>query len=246
MNQKSDSVHDPEMIDELMLSALAMSNAPNYNRWIADLIGEYLYRDVLEVGCGVGNFSRFLLESPRVRSLHCIDISNAAIAYCREHFQNDKIRFDRMGVDELKGKYDTIICLNVLEHIEDDIQSLHHMISLLQPGGFLFLLVPAHSWLFCRWDEAAGHWRRYNKRGVLRVLRQSVGDLTPFNIRQFYFNAIGALGYFLVFRLLRESPRQAGISKIGFFDRFLVPILRHIEGDWLPFGISVITVIEKR
>lgn len=135
--------------------------------------------------------------------------------------------------------------MNVLEHIEDDERALRHMLSLLKPGGTLFLLVPAHDLLYSPFDLESGHFRRYHKTRMMALIRRVCPDRLP-AIRQFYFNTIGALGYFAVYRLMRKAPRADATSEIGWFDKFVVPIQRRLEPLRVPFGISLITVLTKR
>lgn len=227
----------------LFVSAIEMAGADNYNDWTFDLFAPYLRGQVLEVGCGVGSFTRRIIAHGKFESLLSIDISAAAVAHTRQHTQHPALSLRHQDVRGITGKFDTIICMNVLEHIKEDATTLHHMIELLSSRGTLFLLVPAHQFLYSSFDRAVGHYRRYNKRDMHKLLN----DLNnPVTYNYFYFNIIGALGYWFVYHVLRKPPNSnATASEIGAFDKYVVPVMRRFEGNHLPFGLSLVTVITK-
>jgi SAM-dependent methyltransferase len=134
--------------------------------------------------------------------------------------------------------------MNVLEHIEDDRSALDHMLSLVRPGGTLFLLVPAHAFLFSAFDTAGGHFRRYNKRGMRDLFSRAVPP-EGISLDQFYFNTIGAAGYWAVYRLMQKQPRGGAESEIGWFDRAVVPWQRRLEPRWAPFGLSLVSIAKR-
>src|SRR5207302_1798418 len=111
----------------------------------------------------VGTFTRRLAASPSLRRLLSIDISADAVEHCRVTIAHPSVEFRTADVVTVDGAFDLIVCMNVLEHIEDDYRALRHMLSLLRPGGTLFLLVPSHDLLYSDFDRASGHYRRYSK-----------------------------------------------------------------------------------
>ncbi len=228
---------------ELFVSSTQMSSAVNYNRWTYEQFAPLVCGSVLEVGCGVGNFTRMLLESPGLESLLSIDISAPAVETCSKSIQDSRANFECTDVRDVSGHFDFIVCMNVLEHIEDDRTALGHMVGLLKPGGSLFLLVPAHQSLYTKFDEAAGHFRRYNK-SMMRSLLSEI-DCEPAASNMYYFNSVGALGYYTVYAILGKEPAAETPGEISFFDSWIVPALRRIEGKWMPFGLSLITEIRK-
>ncbi len=230
--------------DALFQSAPGMAAADNYSDWTFSLFESLVHGDVLEVGCGVGTFTRRLVNTPALRRLLAIDLSAAAVAHCRERVQHDALEVRVADVLDVAGQFDLIVCMNVLEHIEDDERALRHMLALLKPGGTLFLLVPAHDLLYSPFDVESGHFRRYHKSRMMALIRR-VCPLTLPAIRQFYFNTIGALGYFVVYRVLRKAPRADASSEIGWFDKYVVPVQRRLEPQAVPFGISLITILTK-
>lgn len=231
--------------DALFQSAPGMAAADNYSDWTFSLFESLVHGDVLEVGCGIGTFTRRLITKPALRRLLAIDVSAAAVAHCAQRVQHPALEVRHTEVQVVEGSFDLIVCMNVLEHIDDHEGALRHMLSLLKPGGALFLLVPAHDLLYSPFDVESGHFRRYHKARMMDLIRRVCPQGLP-AIRQFYFNTIGALGYFVVYRLLRKAPRADATSEIGWFDKYVVPLQRRLEPAGVPFGISLITVLTKR
>lgn len=228
---------------ELFESAAGMAAANNYADWTFSLFAPYVRGAVLEVGCGVGTFTQRLAASPAVTRLLSIDISTSAVQRCRASVPDPAIEIKLADVREVDEAFDLVVCMNVLEHIEDDLGALRHMLALLKPGGTLFLLVPSHQFLYSSFDRESGHYRRYNKPGMDALIRKAAPNGVTF--RQFYFNTIGAIGYWAVYKLLRKAPLEDAGSEIGMFDRVVVPVQRHLEGRWIPFGISLVSIMTK-
>ena len=135
---------------------------------------------------------------------------------------------------------DTIVCINVLEHVEDDVAALDNMFSILTEEGKLILLVPAFQFMYGTIDRLVGHYRRYSKRDIETKLVTA-----GFYVKSIsYMNCIAPFGWFLNNRILKkqeESPYQ-----VVFYDRFVVPWLRKIEQIFIPpFGLSLVVVGEK-
>lgn len=220
-----------------------MAAANNYADWTFDLFAPYVRGHVLEVGCGVGTFTRRIVAAPGVGRLLSIDVSAAAVAACGQAVSDPRLELRHADVLSVDERFDLVVCMNVLEHIENDRGALRHLWSLLNPGGTLFLLVPAHQALFSSFDAESGHYRRYNKR-QMRSLMHDAG-MTPAHTQAFYFNCIGALGYWAVYKLLGKAPRESAGSEIGWFDRLVVPWQRNLEPRSVPFGISLVTVAAR-
>jgi SAM-dependent methyltransferase len=136
---------------------------------------------------------------------------------------------------------DSCVCLNVLEHIEDDRQAVRAMASILIPGGSLILLLPAFPALRGPIDRRLEHFRRYCRRDVLALAQDA--DL---KIRRLHFvNFIGFFGWWMNARIFRRDEQSAW--QIAIFDRLIVPALSRIESLVPPpFGQSLFAVLEKR
>src|SRR5436190_11630238 len=144
----------------------SMRRARGLNRWILEQFRQYLGGRVLEAGCGIGNFTELLLDRER---LVCVDNDPLYVEMAQwrmghlENVRTVKRDLSKLAAyDDLKGeRIQSIVCLNVLEHIAPDEQVLRAYYELLQPGGHAIVLVPAHMWLYGPCDEALGHVRRY-------------------------------------------------------------------------------------
>lgn len=182
-----------------------LSRINRYNRWIWHTVQPFCGRRVLDVGCGIGNITQYMLARELVIGL---DVLPEFVAEIKARFNCAK-NFDAFCYDicdpfvlELsRFEFDTITCLNVLEHIEDDRLALWHMNSLLVPNGRLILLVPAHRWLYGTMDATDHHFRRYTKQELVMKMI----DARFMVLENFYFNSIGILGWFLNGRVLKRK-----------------------------------------
>ena len=232
--------------DQILVSDLEiMSRAYNYRHWMYRRIAPFIGQRVLEIGAGIGNFTSLLLDRELVVAT---DNHAPCIEYMRAHFgprlKVPPRRLDIAGeVDSKLGEYkfDTIVCLNVLEHIEDDVRALREMNALLSSGGRLVLLVPAFRFLYGSVDRALGHHRRYTKKDLLPAMRRGGFEIE----RAFYMNVVGMAGWFWNNRVIKRVEESAG--QIGVFDRFVAPWAERIERPVAPpFGLSLIAVGVKR
>jgi SAM-dependent methyltransferase len=232
--------------DVFFTSAVKMVDAKNYNDWTFDLFKRLLHGDVLEVGCGVGSFTGRIIGKNSFRKFLSIDIRKEAVEYNKKQFSGlgAEVQFRNCNLLEVEEKFDTIICMNVVEHIMDHRVALRHLLNLLNKNGSLFLLVPAHQFLFNRFDEEGGHFRRYCKKDVMSIL-QGFEDFKNYDISQYYFNIIGALGYWFVYKFFGKTPKSNSNAEIGLFDKVVVPIMRRVECRFLPFGISLVSIIRR-
>jgi SAM-dependent methyltransferase len=221
-----------------------MRAARRYFQWQARLAEPELGRRVLEVGCGLGNFSAHLGGREFVVGIDadptCISRWQSRFA-ARPHYTGLHLDAESPDFPSLaRYNFDSIACLNVLEHIRKHDLALRHMWQVLPAGGRVVLMVPAFESLLGEIDARLGHYRRYT-RGSLASLAESAG----FRVRRMkYMNFIGFFGWWAnakVFRRSEQSPAQ-----IAFFDRYIVPIQAHIENLIpLPFGQSIIATLEK-
>lgn len=229
-------------MSELFTSAEQMQKATNYNQWTFDLFSEYIRGDVLEVGCGVGSFTKLFVEHGGYDSLYCIDISAPAIDHIRKKDFAKGLRIECIDLMDVEGSYDLIVCMNVMEHVENDSAFFSKLLGLLKKGGVLFHLVPSHKFLYSNFDVAAGHFRRYTKEIMKSFsLPQNVELL-----KQFYFNPIGALGYWAVYKLMKSGNINDTESEIGLFDKYIVPFSRKVLPLNSPIGISLISIYRKK
>lgn len=134
-----------------------------------------------------------------------------------------------------------MICLNVLEHIADDLKALLHIHHVLKPGGRMVLLVPAFQFLYRTVDRSLNHHRRYTRKNLLPRIREAGFEIE----RSFYMNVIGMAGWFLYNRVLKRKEESA--DRINFFDCCIAPVAARVERIVpAPFGLSLIAVSRKR
>ncbi len=221
-----------------------MALAHNYYRWIIRGFRPHLGKVVCELGAGIGTFSALLLEED-IHQLIVVEPAHNLLACLRDRFTAEgRVRVVDGGVeahaDRLReGRVDTIIGVNVLEHIADDCRTLAAIAKVLPSGGKLLLFVPALPWLFGSLDVAFGHWRRYCKVELEKKVTE-VG----FQILDLKFmNFPGLVSWFVAGRILRSrtiSPRM-----VRFYDRWVVPIVTVIEGRvTAPVGPSLMLIAQ--
>ena len=222
-----------------------MSLAVNYRRWTYDVVRPYLGARILEVGGGLGSFTELLLDRARVVS---IDNNPACAAQLRARFDGlPQVRIvdaDLVDADLpsrlAHERLDTAVCINVLEHIEDDGAALRNLHRILEPGGRLALLVPAHPSLYGTLDAVVGHVRRYDRGGLLAAVRAAGFEPDVCH----YFNSLGAVGRYVLGRVRRQQ--ETGEGQVRFYDRWVVPLLAPLERVVPPpFGQSLIVVGRK-
>jgi SAM-dependent methyltransferase len=221
-----------------------MAGVDRYNRWIFGKLARHLGRRVLEVGCGIGTMTPFFLDREHVT---CIDLLPEAAATTRRAFAGHphlEVRVadiaDPATPAALAGRrFDTIVCLNVLEHIAADGRALRHMRDLLQPGGKLLLFVPAGAYLYGHLDRALGHYRRYARGPLCDLVRAQGLDVDE----AYYMNVAGIPGWFLASRVLRREAPPRGL--LWLFNR-LTPAFIWVEETFRPgFGQSIVCVARR-
>ncbi len=221
-----------------------MTRAENYFAWQSRLVRSELGRRVVEVGCGLGNFTGRLLDRELVLA---VDIEPRCIERLqgryrgRENFQSFVCdvaapEFRRLA----RFQPDSCVCLNVLEHTEDDAAALEAMAAVLSPGGIIVLLLPAFQSLYGSIDRNLGHYRRYSRAGVRRLAAGA-----GLHVRKLrYSNCLGFFGWWLNAHVLRRQAQSEG--QIHVFDRYLVPVIAALERVVPPpFGQSLLAVLEK-
>lgn len=220
----------------------SVRRARGFNRWMLGQIKGFIGGRVFEAGCGIGNFTEHLLDR---ELLICADLDpyyTEVIARRYAHLSN--VRAERMDLsdprhyDPLKEqKPDTVISLNVIEHIEDDLAALKNYHDVLTPGGHAIILVPAHDWLFNECDRTLGHHRRYTRAMLSQRMKEAGFEV----LQTREFNRMGVLGWYASGKLGR---RNLSPSQMKFFN-MLLPVAKIVERfGGLP-GLSVIAIGRK-
>ena len=221
-----------------------MTKATNYFAWQHRLVTRELGQRVIEIGCGIGNFTRLLLDREAIVAL---DIEPGCVERLKQRFP-DRANLHAFTCDVNSPEFpdlshfraDSCVCLNVLEHIESDYDALRRMTDSLEPGGIVILLVPAFPSLYGPIDEQLGHYRRYTRKSMAQL-----ADKTGLLVKtSYYLNAVGFFGWWANAHVLKRDAQSA--AQIDFFDRYIVPIASRVENAvHPPFGQSLFVVLKK-
>ncbi len=212
----------------------------NYNHWIFNKVRPFIKGSVCEVGSGTGKMTQFLLNRERVV---CMEPFEMSLAAARERFKKHlNVEFVQCYLRECPNgqlraqSVDSVICLNVLEHLQDDVENMRCMRRLCKDRGRVIILVPARMSIYGRIDRSFGHYRRYNRRSLRRVFEQAGLRVTY----SFYMNTVGYFGWLWHSRIRRRE--QIPIKSARLFNR-MVPFLDAIERIVrLPLGQSLVMV----
>ncbi len=233
---------DPSSEPENYVMLRRLERLQRYNRWIWDRLKPFVGQRVLEIGSGSGMMTRFLYgrelivasdkETPYLDRLQNAFRRRPGIAVERADLDSD----DSLALS--RYSFDTVLCVNILEHLSDDVAALRRAHALLVPGGRVVIYVPAGSNLYGTLDQGVGHQRRYDRDELVAKLAEAGFALEEIG----YHNEIGRFGWWLNSKVLQRRSLPLAQSKI--FDR-LVPLFRAIEGDHPSTGLSLVAVGRK-
>jgi len=228
--------HASEVTEQEEILWALEENAPRYNDWLLSRALPHAGRDMLEVGAGIGTFTlRLAAQGIRVTALEPDERLADILEERTRHLRGvDVVREDIEGPtpERLGGRFDSVICFNVLEHIADDKEALTTMRHSLKKSGELMLLAPAHQFLFGETDRAVHHERRYDSRGLSRLLSEVGLEIVQLQ----YVNPLGAAGWFVSSCVFRR--KTLGLAPLRLYEH-LVPTLRHLDRLPLPLGLSL-------
>lgn len=222
----------------------------NYSKWIFNTYKKYVNKRVLDIGAGVGTMTQYYLNDCEMAV--ATDIFQDQIDAMNRRFQYypdfNAILFDIL-IDDITvlqdKKFDTIICINVMEHLEDDKKALLKMKDIIQENGKIIIMVPAFQLLYSYLDRNVSHYRRYN-RGELSELAKECGLEILLNK---YFNFFGIIPYYLKGKFTRDRGgsfstdlNDTNSSLYNMASVILEPFEKVINP---PAGISEIIVLKK-
>lgn len=232
--------HDPEGLHTLE----AISQAHHFNAWMFEQVQPFMNGRILEIGSGIGNISQYFIDAKSD-----IVLSDIREEYCgalRKKFPTQHVLlldlvhpdFDSV-YSHLLGSFDASFAMNVIEHIEEDHRAMKNLVSLLKPGGKVFILVPAGPALYNDIDRGLFHFRRYTSRSMQALFETAQVPIQ----KKWKFNALGIPAWVFGGSLLKKKEVES--NQMNLYDK-IVPLARLV--DILSFhriGLSIIAVGTK-
>jgi ubiquinone/menaquinone biosynthesis C-methylase UbiE len=250
MKASDEYIHDMDWIKDPDL----FSERGNYRYYQYDLIKEYIGEIILEVGGGNRSFTNIISKSKKnITRLLSIEPSPTFFNGTKIEYNFPKfVEFKCTDLFDLEinpeNKFDTVVFIHVLEHIEKDKEALQKSYELLNKGGYVLIEVPALKFLYSIHDEMLGHFRRYNKKSL-----RSIIDTSKFEIvKLWYQDPIGVFGswfYFKIKKIKLKSEEGADLveSQGKIYDKLVIPMEKQVEKYiTFPFGLSLTAILRKK
>lgn len=220
------------------------AKAKRWKAYVYSALRRQLGDRVLEVGAGIGKTTTAFCRG-RHKEWVCLEPDSDQVcrisALIDAGILPDFCRAARGTIDQLpeSQRFDSILYIDVLEHIEDDATEVRRARDRLEPGGHLIVVSPAHQWLFTPFDEAIGHWRRYTKASLESVVPEGL-----IRVRLAYLDSIGLLASIANLLVLRQAMPTS--RQISTWDTLMVPASRLIDPiTFHRIGKSVIGIWRK-
>jgi 2-polyprenyl-3-methyl-5-hydroxy-6-metoxy-1,4-benzoquinol methylase len=218
----------------------------NFTKWVREETFSELKGNILEIGSGLGTYSEQIIKNNPNSKITLSDISSLYVENLKKSFLSNSVKVFKLDLnnkDDFKeigyDKFDSIIAINVLEHVKDDKFAFSELYKMLKNDGTLIILVPANKFLYNIIDKSIGHWRRYTKKELRNKLVEK-----NFVMEKIYsFNILGMFGWFLNGNIFKKREINKNASSL--FDK-LVPIMKILEKySGRPFGLSIICYCKK-
>jgi len=230
----------PDVLQHVLGSLELLNDLYEYNHWVYTKVRPFLGPAICEIGAGIGNFIQFVLNHDRVVAVEPFERSHRQGS---ERFSpHGNVSYVQAWLDECPNddvpaaSFDSVVSLKVLEYLEDDRAGLEHLRALCKPGGNVVIFVAAHMSAYGAMDEAYGHRRRYNRRGLAKTFRQAGLDPTT----SFYANMPGYFGWWWHSRVRRSRHIPASAARTS---NRLIPVIDALERIIQPpFGQSLVMV----
>ncbi len=225
----------------------AIANANKFNAWMYQTIQGYCEGDILEIGSGIGNISKYFIADKKSITLSDIRAQYRDFLMEAEETKSaPTIEMDIVDPDfstkyaQYHQKFNAVFALNVVEHVKEDQTAIKNLLSLLKPGGKLIILVPAYAALFNSFDVELMHYKRYTRSNLKAIMLQKNSEL----IKSFYFNFAGIFGWFIVGGLLKKKIIPSENMRLY---NTLVPIFKLVDRCIFNLaGLSVVCVVRKK
>lgn len=217
-------------------------HATQWKNYFSKQLMPYIKGDVLEAGAGIGA-TTLLLNDGKNPSWLMLEPDDEMSSLLEKKLNADEFpancRIKKGTIDNVQSTFDTIIYIDVLEHIATDAEEMRKAASLLNDGGHIIVLSPAFQFLYSPFDKAIGHYRRYNKR-MLRALTPTGLAL----ISNRYYDSVGYFASIVNKLFLRQQyPTQ---KQVLFWDRWMVPVSKITDRLFFhAFGKSIIGIWKK-
>tara|TARA_B100000963_G_scaffold361169_1_gene395227 strand:+ start:391 stop:1077 length:687 start_codon:yes stop_codon:yes gene_type:complete len=209
-------------------------------KYCLSIIRKYIKGNILEVGAGCGSFTRNYYK-PSMENIILTETDQKNILDLEKKFKdNDCIKVLNSSIENINLKFDTILYLHVLEHIQDDLKEIEDAKNKLNSGGHIIIMVPAHQKIFSNLDKAVGHFRRYEKE----FFQDNLFELQLVN-----FKFLDSIGYFLYYlnKIFFKNETFPSKLKIFLWDKIFTPI--SILIDFLTnyrFGKCIVAIYKKK
>jgi SAM-dependent methyltransferase len=226
---------DQETQHAIYESLETLSKADEYYKWLYSRVRGFVRGKTLEIGAGIGNFAKWAKNS--ATEYHVTDGDPILVQKLAEEFPR-AFQWDLYQPFPGNDLYDSVVILNVVEHLENDFEALRILHQRLVPGGHLIVMVPAMQFLYGSMDRSFGHYRRYTKRHMKELCERVSFEV----LKEFYVNVIGMAGWFLYGKILKKENLPERLCS-----RFnLVLPLLYLERPIAYFtGLSLICIARK-
>jgi|TARA_B110000037_G_scaffold15658_1_gene16331 hypothetical protein len=216
------------------------NNANNFRNYQLDIFSKYIKGEVAEIGPG-SDYNNIVdrYKGREVKSVNLYEPTANLFQTLKKKLKKKKIKiFNKIFIS--RKKYDTILYLDVLEHIKKDKAEIYKAISSLKKNGHLIINVPAYQFLYSNFDKSVGHCKRYNKKGLKNIFY----NYKNIEIKMYYYDSVG---FFLSFfsKFLKVSHKKNFNKKIFLWDS-LIPASRLLDKlIFNLFGKSLICIVKK-
>lgn len=209
-----------------------------WRKYIFFQIKNYIKGNVLEVGAGIGSFTNNYKDLANSITLSEIDRNN--LLFIKKKFKKNDFIFTNVLTKNINDQFDTIMYLNVLEHIKEDSKELNEAFEKLRSNGHLIILVPAHNKLYSKFDEAIGHFRRYDLDFFKKIKIE--------NSKLVKLHYLDSTGYFLYYlnKIFFKEEVYPSKLKIFIWDKLFTPITYFLDKIlFFKFGKNILYIIKK-
>lgn len=238
--------------DKLTLGLEALEGLEHFNQWILDEIRPHFGSRLAEVGGGIGTFAGFLVTDYLLRNISSsLEVFEpTAHLYTKMHhklarhypslIESGRLVLTQGFFEPSEKKYDTVILINVLEHIEDDLALLRTAHETLYQGGTLIIFVPALTRLYSSFDKAVGHHRRYERPALEQLFLKAGFEV----VKSQYMDLLGVLPWYFLNVLCGSQSLNPGLAHL--YDKAFVPMTRWIEGIYPPIAGKNLLVVGQK